>query len=91
MEVKHDKDQQKFYFIKDDKECYVKYLMDDSKTFNILKVFVHPDLRNQGIAGKITKVALDYAKDNNLKVIPTCSYAEHFIIRNKEYRELLFE
>jgi len=91
MEIKHDRDQQKFYFIENGKECYVKYLMDHSKTFNILKVFVHPDLRNQELAGKLTKVALDYAKENNLKVIPTCSYADYFIIRNKEYEELLFE
>ncbi len=89
MEIKHDKDQQKFYFIEDDKECYVKYLLDDSKTFNILKVYVHPDLRNQGYAAKLAKTALGYAKENNLKVIPTCSYAEYFIVRNKEYEELL--
>ncbi len=89
MEIKHNKDQQKFSFIKNDKECYVKYMMDDSRTFNILKVFVHPDLRNQGLAGKLAKTALDYAKENNLKVIPTCSYADYFITRNKEYEELL--
>ena len=89
MEIKHDRDQQKFYFIESGKECYVKYMMEDSKTLNILKVFVHPDLRNQGFAGKLAKVALDYAKENNLKVIPSCSYADYFIVRNKEYEELL--
>ena len=91
MEINHDKDQQKFYFIENGKECYVKYIIDNLKTFNILKVFVHPDLRNQGLAAKLTKAALDFAKGNNLKVIPTCSYADYFILRNKEYQELLFE
>jgi predicted GNAT family acetyltransferase len=90
MEIKHDKEQQKFYFIENDKECYVKYMMDDSKTFNVLKVFVHPDLRNHGLAGILTKTALEFAKGNNLKVIPTCSYADSFILKNKEYKELLF-
>ena len=91
MEIKHNKDQEKFYFIKSGKECYVKYMMDNSKTFNILKVFVHPDLRNQGLAGKLTKAVLDYAKENNFKVIPICSYADYFIHRNKEYEALLFQ
>jgi len=89
MEIKHDNNLQKFYFVENGKECYVKYTMDDSKTFNILKVYVHPDLRNQGLAGKLAKVALDYAKENNLKVIPTCSYADYFVSKNKEYKELL--
>ncbi len=89
MEIKHDKDLQKFYFTESGKECYVKYMMDDSKALNILKVYVHPDLRNQGLAGKLAKTALDYAKENNLKVIPTCSYADYFIARNKEYADLL--
>jgi predicted GNAT family acetyltransferase len=89
MEIKHDEDLQKFYFIENGKECYVKYMMDDSKTFNILKVFVHPDLRNHGLAGELTKTVLEFAKKNNLKVIPTCSYADYFIAKNKEYEELL--
>jgi uncharacterized protein len=89
MEIKHDKELQKFYFIESGKECYAKYMMDDSKTINILKVYVHPDLRNQGFAGKLAKAALDYAKENNLKVIPTCSYADYFIAGNKEYKNLL--
>ena len=89
MEIKHDKTLQKFYFIESGKECYVKYMMDDSKTLNILKVFVHPDLRNRGLAGKLAKASLNYAKENNLKVIPTCSYADYFINKNKDYKELL--
>jgi uncharacterized protein len=89
MEIKHNKELQKFYFTENGKECYAKYVMDDSKTLNILKVYVHPDLRNKGIAGKLAKSALDYAKENNLKVIPTCSYADYFVSKNKEYEALL--
>jgi len=89
MEIKHDMERQKFYLEKSGKVSYVKYMMEDSKIINILKVFVHPDLRNKGLAGKLAKAALNYAKENNLKVIPTCSYACYFIARNKEYEELL--
>ena len=89
MEINHDIDRQKFYLEESGKESYVKYMMEDSHTINILKVFVHPELRNKGLAGKLAKAALDYAKENNLKVIPTCSYAEYFISKNKEYEDLL--
>ncbi|OGU48147.1 MAG: hypothetical protein A2000_16270, partial [Ignavibacteria bacterium GWB2_36_8] len=79
----------KFYLVESGKESYAKYIMDDSKTINIIKVYVHPDLRNRGLAGKLAKAALEYAKENNLKVIPTCSYADYFIAKNKEYEDLM--
>jgi predicted GNAT family acetyltransferase len=89
MEIKHDKEHQKFYLIADDRECSLKYILEDSKTFNILRVFVHPNLRNKGFAAELTKTALEYAKEINLKVVPSCSYADYFINQNNDYKELL--
>jgi predicted GNAT family acetyltransferase len=89
MNIVHDKDQQIFFVIIDGKECYVRYVMSNKDTINFLRTFVPNELRNQGIAAKISKAALDYAKENNLKVIPTCSYIDYFIDRNEEYQELL--
>jgi uncharacterized protein len=60
----------------------------DGKNFVITHVGVHPDLRGQGVAGKITQVALDYAKANSLRVIPMCSYAASYIHRNPQYAGL---
>jgi hypothetical protein len=89
MEIKHDKDHQKFYLIKDDKESYIRYTMPNKGTINILRTFVPPEQRRKGLAREITKAALEYAKENNLKVIPTCSYVDYFIDMNKEYEKLL--
>ncbi len=89
MKVIHDKQQQKFYSEKDGKESYIRYSMSNKETINILRTFVPPELRNKGLAGEIAKAALEYAKENNLKVIPTCSYVDYFIDKNKEYEKLL--
>ncbi|MDO8548791.1 MAG: GNAT family N-acetyltransferase [Ignavibacteria bacterium] len=89
MEIKHDKDQQKFYTIRDGKESYIRYSMPDKETINFLRTFVPPEQRHKGLAGEIAKATLEYAKENNLKVIPTCSYVDHFIDQNKEYEKLL--
>lgn len=62
--------------------------IEDKDTFAITHVGVHPDLRGQGIAGKITQFALDYAKSKSLRVIPICSYAVAWIQRHEEYKEL---
>lgn len=43
----------------------------------------------QGIAGKMTKDLLDYAKSKEFKVKPLCSYARVYISRHPEYSDLL--
>jgi predicted GNAT family acetyltransferase len=62
--------------------------IQDGKNFVITHVGVNPDLRGQGIAGRIVQVSLIYAKENNLRVVPMCSYAAAYIRRHPEYAEL---
>jgi len=56
---------------------------------NLIHTYVPNALRGKGIASKIVKVALTYAEENNLKIIPSCSYVAAYIQRHKEYEELL--
>lgn len=62
--------------------------MQDGDTIVMTHVGVHPDQRGQGVAGKLTKVALDYAREKSLRVIPMCSYIAAYIRRNPQYAEL---
>jgi predicted GNAT family acetyltransferase len=62
--------------------------MQDGKNFVITHVGVHPELRGQGLAGKIVDASMDYARQNSLRVIPMCSYAAAYIRKNPEYMEL---
>ena len=62
--------------------------IQDGKNFVITHVGVYPELRGQGIAGKIVEAGLQYAKQNSLRVIPMCSYAAAYIRRNPQYAEL---
>ena len=58
-------------------------------------VFTHtgvPDpLGGQGLAGKMAKTALEYAKHNGLDVVPNCPFVRAYIRRHSEYRELVSE
>ena len=53
--------------------------------------YTHPALRGKGLAALVVKAALEFAKGNNLKVVPTCSYVQSFIAKNDEYKELVIE
>lgn len=46
-------------------------------------------LQGRGLAGKLVEGALEYARSNNLPIIPMCPYASKFIQRNPQYQELL--
>ena len=62
--------------------------IQDEKNFVITHVGVYPEQRGQGVAGKIVEAALEYAKENSLRVVPMCSYAAAYIRRNPKFMEL---
>jgi len=62
--------------------------IQDGRNFVITHVGVSPELRGQGIAGKIVQVGLEYAKAQSLRVVPMCSYAAAYIRKHPEYVEL---
>jgi predicted GNAT family acetyltransferase len=51
--------------------------------------FVPPELRGQGIAENLVRAALEYARNERLRVVPACSYVEAFIKRHKEFHPLV--
>ncbi len=53
----------------------------------ITHVGVHPRHRGVGVARKLTRTALEYARGRSLRVNPVCSYAAAYIRRNPQYLE----
>lgn len=87
LEVKHNEVDRTFEVWIDRYLSKLDYIQDD-KNFVITHVGVHPELRGQGLAGKIVEASLRYARENSLRVIPMCSYAAHYIRSNPQYIEL---
>jgi len=87
LEVIHNADERRFETWIDGYLSKLDYIQD-GKNFVITHVGVSPELRGQGIAGKITQVSLEYAKEHGLRVIPMCSYAAAYIRKHPEYTEL---
>ena len=46
-------------------------------------------LERQGLATKLTRTAVDFARANQLRVVPLCPYVLHFLRRHPEYQDLL--
>lgn len=88
MEIIHDIQKQKFYAIIDGLESHLEYVKIEN-VLNLIHTYVPIELRGKGIAAKIVKAALTYAEENELKIIPSCSYVAAYIQRHKEYEPLL--
>jgi predicted GNAT family acetyltransferase len=50
---------------------------------------VPPALEGRGLAAKLAKTALDFARDNHLLVVPNCSYVASYIQKHPEYQDLV--
>ena len=88
IEVKHDKENERFVAEVEGDKAYLSYNIINDK-INFSSTFTPPKSRVKGIAKIVVEYAFDYAKENNLKVIPTCSYVKAFVKRNDNYKDLL--
>ncbi len=89
VNVLHDKENQKFYAVINGKEAHLIYMILPDNVINFHHTYVPNELRGQGIAAKVVKAGLEYAKGNNFKVIPSCSYVDTYVERHAEYKDLV--
>lgn len=85
MQIVHDVQHKKFYCEVDGYEAHMKYNDLGNNSLEYYSTYVPNELRGKGLAGKIVKVAADYAKEYGIKVVPTCSFVTTFYERNPEY------
>lgn len=89
MEVNHDQQKRRFFVEVEGKEAELTYSVESDNVLNFGSTFTPPELRGQGLANKVTKAALEFAKENNKKVKPSCSYVRSYVERHAEYQDLV--
>jgi predicted GNAT family acetyltransferase len=68
--------------------CIIDYRCEGNAVY-LTHVGVPPPVENRGIAGSLTQAALEWARDEDLQVVPICPYVVAWIRRHPEYRPLL--
>jgi len=87
-EVKHDKSKERFYMNIEGDNVHLDYSLRGDK-IDLYHTYTPPQLRGRGLAGKVVEFAFNYAKENNLKVIPSCPFIPSFLERKPEYKKLV--
>lgn len=72
------KGEDKFYMGKEEPLAEIKFTVLNKEIY-IEHTYVNGPLRGQGIAAQLVEKVLEYAKENNLKVVPICSYVKKYL------------
>ena len=93
MEIQQINDIRKGYFeaIEDGKEAgKMTYTWAGDSKFIIDHTEVSPEFNGKGVGKKLVMAAVDYARANNLKIIPLCPFAKSVFDKVEEIRDVLF-
>jgi len=64
------------------------YLLEEGRIV-FTHTYVPTGLRGHGIAEKLVRAGLEFARSEQRRVVPECSYVAAFIGRHKEFQPLL--
>jgi predicted GNAT family acetyltransferase len=74
---------------RDGEVAFLGYQTDADGWVSLLHTWVPPALRGRGIANELAQKALEFAKDNGLKVEVVCPVVFHFLTKHPEYKPLV--
>ena len=88
VDIEHDAAASRFFLLLDGHRCVLDSALTNG-TMTITHTGVPEALGGRGLAGEITRVALEHAKQHGWRVVPRCSYAAVYIQRHPEYASLM--
>lgn len=88
VNIEHHKENNRFQTTIENRKAYLSYRKQGEGTLEYYKTFVPEQDRDRGIASQLTRAALTYAKNNDLKVIPTCPFVASYIEEHREFEAL---
>lgn len=78
--VEHQTSQRCFLIEKPLGTAVLKYYLDeDNQAVNFYSTFVPDTLRNQGLAEKLVRAGLSWAKQQHYQISADCSYVKRFL------------
>ncbi len=89
MEIKHGTN--KFYVGEDEQNfsAQMTYVPSGEDLMIIDHTEVSDELRGQNVGKLLVESGVNYARENNLKVVPLCPFAKALIDKTPEYQDVL--
>ena len=89
MDIRHEPQNRRFVADIEGEEATLEYTVRADGALDYRRTFTPPPLRGQGIAKTIVLFGLEFARDNGIKIVPTCPYVAKVIRDNPAYADVV--
>ena len=93
LNIRHDSDRHRFHLvINDHQDAELVYRFRDlkaGKAMDFVRTYVPPASRNKGIGEELVNHGVAYARENNYKIIPTCSFVQAYLDKRPGLKDLI--
>ncbi len=89
MKINYDQNARRFYISLNGEEAELTYREGEDGILIYHHTYVPPGLRGGGVAGKITRFALAWAREEGRVVKPTCPYIVAFLEKHPEFGDII--
>jgi predicted GNAT family acetyltransferase len=79
VNVIHDKENEVFYSEIEGQRAELTYKTPEDNLINFKRTYVPESLRGQNIGEQIVAAGLDYARQNNYRIMTTCWFVERYL------------
>lgn len=71
------------------KTAFIDYILNNQNEIFLTHTEVPRELEGKGIASKLVKAVLDYIKEEEWTLYPTCPFVAAYIKKHEEYQSLV--
>jgi predicted GNAT family acetyltransferase len=90
MSIEHDLDAHRFTASLASGTAVLAYTSARPGVLELYSTYVPAADRGKGVAGRLVEAALAYARNEGLRIIPSCWYVAQWIRQHPEHADLLF-
>ncbi|GAB3015881.1 GNAT family N-acetyltransferase [Spirosoma pulveris] len=80
---------QQFELETDGKRSIVAYQKVDDETLALTHTEVDPALEGHGVGSRLVEEVLQYAEQNNLKIVPLCPFVDAYLKRHPAWNRVV--
>jgi uncharacterized protein len=88
QEVKNDSQSRQFTLDSNGKESFLKYRLSDH-SIDLYSTYVPVELRGNQLGDKLVQYSIQFAREHQLKIIPTCPFVEKYFSKHPELQDIL--
>jgi uncharacterized protein len=89
MTVEHDRDSHRFTVEVSSGTAVLHYVPAGTGVLELYSTYVPPLDRGNGVASRLVEAAVEYARHEGLRIIPSCWYVAQWIHQHPEHADLV--